>query len=346
MKSLIFIFCILIILFKTGNVLSNNNIFSVNNIEIVREISKNQEDLVNQAFEKGFKKLIQRLLLEEDYKKISTINLKEIKKLISYYQIVNPDDQESKKNITVNLFFDKDRMHNFFYQRNILYSDIINTEMLIFPLLISEKQYFVYSKNFFYENWNNDSSDHLIQYTLPVESIESIQKIESNKNSIYKLDLFDFFKEYDNENMTFATIEVNKKNAKVFISTIIEGKKLNTNFSIDKKNLNSEDFNNKIILEIKNITRDLIKSQNLIDIRTPSFLNVKIRLNNKSNLVEFNNRLKKIDLIDNFYVLELNKDYVLVKIKYLGKINKIIDRLKGQNIDLNMRQGQWHLNII
>tara|TARA_X000000368_G_scaffold289780_1_gene230232 strand:- start:1032 stop:2072 length:1041 start_codon:yes stop_codon:yes gene_type:complete len=346
MKSLIFIFCILIILFKTGNVLSNNNIFSVNNIEIVREISKNQEDLVNQAFEKGFKKLIQRLLLEEDYKKISTINLKEIKKLISYYQIVNPDDQESKKNITVNLFFDKDRMHNFFYQRNILYSDIINTEMLIFPLLISEKQYFVYSKNFFYENWNNDSSDHLIQYTLPVESIESIQKIESNKNSIYKLDLFDFFKEYDNENMTFATIEVNKKNAKVFISTIIEGKKLNTNFSIDKKNLNSEDFNNKIILEIKNITRDLIKSQNLIDIRTPSFLNVKIRLNNKSNLVELNNRIEKIGLIDNFYIQELNKDYALVKIKYLGKITKIINKLKNQKIELKMKEGQWQLQII
>ena len=346
MKNLIFICCILIILFKTGNVLSNNNIFSVNNIEIVREISKNQEDLVNQAFEKGFKKLIQRLLLEEDYKKISTINLKEIKKLISYYQIVNPDDQESKKNITVNLFFDKDRMHNFFYQRNILYSDIINTEMLIFPLLISEKQYFVYSKNFFYENWNNDSSDHLIQYTLPVESIESIQKIESNKNSIYKLDLFDFFKEYDNENMTFATIEVNKKNAKVFISTIIEGKKLNTNFSIDKKNLNSEDFNNKIILEIKNITRDLIKSQNLIDIRTPSFLNVKIRLNNKSNLVELNNRIEKIGLIDNFYIQELNKDYALVKIKYLGKITKIINKLKNQKIELKMKEGQWQLQII
>jgi hypothetical protein len=346
MKSLIFIFCILIILFKTGNVLSNNNIFNVNNIEIGKKIYKNQEDLINQAFQKGFKELIRRLLLEEDYKKISTTNLKEIKKLISYYQIVNPDDQESKKNITVNLFFDKDRMHNFFYQRNILYSDIMNTEMLIFPLLISEKQYFVYSKNYFYENWNNDSSDHLIQYTLPAESIESIQKIESSKNSIYNLDLFDFFKEYDNENMTFATIEVNKKNAKVFISTIIERKKLNKHFSIDKKNLNSEDFNNKIILEIKNITRDLIKSQNLIDVRTPSFLNVKIKLNNKSNLVELNKRIEKIGLIDNFYIKKLNKDYVLVKIKYLGKITKIINKLKNQKIELKMKEGQWQLKII
>ena len=73
---------------------------------------------------------------------------------------------------------------------------------------------------------------------------------------------------------------------------------------------------------------------------------MKIKLNNKSNLGEFNNRLKKIDLIDDFYVQQLNKDYVLVKIKYLGKINKIINKLKDQKIDLKMIAGQWQLNII
>ena len=71
-----------------------------------------------------------------------------------------------------------------------------------------------------------------------------------------------------------------------------------------------------------------------------------IELNKKSNLVEFNNRLKKIDLIDSFHVQELNKDYVLIKIKYLGKINKIIDKLKDQEINLKMIAGQWQLNII
>ena len=75
MKNLLFICCILIILFKTGNVLSNNNIFNVNNIEISKEISENKEKLTNQAFKKGFEELINRLLLEEDYKKISTTNL-------------------------------------------------------------------------------------------------------------------------------------------------------------------------------------------------------------------------------------------------------------------------------
>ena len=43
MKNLVFICSILIILFKTGNVLSDNNIFNVNNIEIKNEASKNND---------------------------------------------------------------------------------------------------------------------------------------------------------------------------------------------------------------------------------------------------------------------------------------------------------------
>ena len=90
----------------------------------------------------------------------------------------------------------------------------------------------------------------------------------------------------------------------------------------------------------------LIKSQNLIDVRTPSFLNAKIKLNSKNNLIKFKERLKKIDLISNFYVQQLSKDYVLVKIKYLGKINKIINKLKDEKINLIMIAGEWQLNII
>ena len=343
MKNLIFICCILIILFKTGNVLSDNNIFNVNNIEISKEISTNKEKLANQAFKKGFKELINRLLLEEDYKKISTTNLNEIKKLVSYYQI---KDNEKNNIIKFNIFFDKDKIHNFFYKRNLLYSDIINMDMVIFPLLITDKQYFIYTKNYFYENWNKESLKDLIQYTLPTENIESIQKIKLNRENIYKIDIEDFFKEYNLENMAFANIQVNQNNAKVYLNTKIADKKLNKNILITNSGLNEIEFNNKIILEIKNEIRDLIKSQNLIDVRTPSFLNAEIKLNDKSNLVEFNNRLKNVDLIDNFFVQELNKDYVLVKIKYLGKINKIIKKLKDQNINLNMKEDQWQINII
>ena len=53
-------------------------------------------------------------------------------------------------------------------------------------------------------------------------------------------------------------------------------------------------------------------------------------------MVELNKRLKNIDLIDNIYVQEFNSNYVLIKIKYLGKLNKIINQLESQKIMLEL----------
>ena len=347
MKNLIFTISILIILFKTGNVLSNNNIFNVNNVEISEESSKNKEKLINQSFRKAFDQLTNRLLLKEDYRKISSTSMNEIKKLISYYQIKDFNDNEKIKK-SINISFDKDRMHNFFYQNNLLYSDIIDTEVMLFPLLKLENQYFIYNQNFFYENWIKENPNNLINYILPAENIENIQKINLKKENIFDLDITDFFKEYNAKNVIFAYIEIKKDSADIFLKTKIEGKIINKNLSFkNKSDLNQNEFFNRIIINIKNNIVDIIKSQNLIDVRTPSFLNIELRVEKKNkNLFELNNRLKNIDLIDDFYVQEIHKDYVLIKIKYLGKISKIIDKFKIQNINLIMKEGKWQLSFI
>ena len=90
---------------------------------------------------------------------------------------------------------------------------------------------------------------------------------------------------------------------------------------------------------------DLVKSKNLIDIRTPSFLNVKLELNKNSNLVKLNSRLQNIDLIENVYVQELNKDYMNLRIKYLGKLNKMINQLKKENIELQLFGETWVIKL-
>ena len=346
MKFYLFILSILIILLKTGNVLSDNNIFNVNNIEINKKSLKNKENLVNKAFKKGFKDLIKKLLLEEDFKKLSTSNLKQIKELISYYQIIDTDKKDDDK-ILVNIFFDKDKLHNFFYQRNILYSDLENTEIMFFPLLVKDKQFFIYSENYFFENWNKETNNELIQFNLPVENIENIQKIKLYENNIYRLNISDFFKEYKVDNLVFASIEIEDNFAKIYLNTIIQGKKINKNLLVKQNDLNQINFYKKIIKITKNKTKDLIKSQNLIDVRTPSFLNVRIKLEKEDHLVKFNRRLKNIDLIDEIYVRQINKDFVLIKIKYLGKIGKIIKKLKEQNMSLIMtKEGNWEITII
>ena len=130
------------------------------------------------------------------------------------------------------------------------------------------------------------------------------------------------------------------------MKTLIVGEEIDKSLKIDKKNLEQDQFYEKIIFQTKEEIVNLVKSQNLIDIRTPSFMNVKLMSSKKNNLVELSKKLKKIDLIENIFVQELNTDYVNLKIKYLGKINKIIEQLKNENIILELKGDQWSVELI
>ena len=84
----------------------------------------------------------------------------------------------------------------------------------------------------------------------------------------------------------------------------------------------------------------------MTDIRTPSFLTTKLILNKKSTLVELKSRIKNIDLIDSISVQELTKDYTRLRIKYLGKLENIINQLKNQNIDLKLIEDNWIIKVL
>ena len=87
----------------------------------------------------------------------------------------------------------------------------------------------------------------------------------------------------------------------------ILGKNINKNLLIKKENLNKDEFNSKIIETVKKEIKKIVKKENLIDVRTPSFLNTKIRIDKKNlaNLAELNKRLKEIDTIENIFYKNL-----------------------------------------
>ena len=153
--------------------------------------------------------------------------------------------------------------------------------------------------------------------------------------------------EYSNANLALVLIQrSNSKNEKIYLKTNILGNDINKNLQIEKLNLNQEDLSKKIITKVSEEIINIVKSQNLIDIRTPSFLNAKLIIEKDSNLAELNERLKKINLIDSIFVQEFNNEYILLKIKYLGKLDKIISQLKNQNIILKLIGDYWSLKII
>ena len=60
-------------------------------------------------------------MLEEDIKKISDLNLSEIKNLILYYQLQTSDEPNSGTDkIIFNVFFDKNKLHDLFFKNQFL----------------------------------------------------------------------------------------------------------------------------------------------------------------------------------------------------------------------------------
>ena len=339
---------ILVVFLGTGNVLSDTNIFDVNNIEIEKKGKNSNEALANQAIKKGFRELITKILLKNDLSKLQELKFSEIKELVTYYQVSNKNNEKNDiEKVNFNISFDKDKMHDLFFKKSISYSEIINKELFILPILKKENKIYIYSQNFFYNKWNEIYKSELIEFILPLENIEIIQSINTNQDNLLNLELSNLFAEYSDKNLALILIEDNNsKTENIYFKTKILGKNIVKNMKIKRLNLNQEEFYKKIIIEVKQEIINLIKLQNLIDITTPSFLNAQFKINKKSNLVELNSRLNQIDLIENLYIEKFNNEVVFLKIKYLGKLDQIIKQLENQKILLKLVGEQWSIKII
>tara|TARA_Y200000002_G_scaffold206552_1_gene170384 strand:+ start:2135 stop:3169 length:1035 start_codon:yes stop_codon:yes gene_type:complete len=340
-KQILFI---LIVFFKTETLLSENNLFNVNNIQLEKKDKFSNNDLANQAIKTGFNQLIEKILLKADGDRLKDLDFSSIKQLVTYYQITNASgEKKNEELVNFSVTFDKDKIHDLFYKRGISYSEISDKELYILPIYIQDNEIYIFNNNFFYEKWNGVYQTDLIEFILPLENIEIIQKINKYKDNLIDLRISNLLQEYSNKNLALVIIENNKK---VYIKTFIQGKNISKSIGFKKNNMVTEKNYEEIITVTKKELINLVKSENLIDIRTPSFLNAKLDLNKKSNLVELNLRIKKIDLIENVYVQDFNKDFVNLRIKYLGKLEKIINQLKKENINLQLINDQWTIKTL
>ena len=334
------IMLILVVFFKTGNLLSDNNLFNVNNIELKKKDNISSKQLANSAIKEAFNQLIQKILLNRDIDKFTNLSFSNIKNLVTYYNIAKNTENEKNK-VTFSVTFDKDKIHNLFYTKGVSYSVIIDKEFYILPISLKDNEIFIFSNNYFYENWNLNNANDLVEFILPTENIEMIQKINKSRNNLLDLNVKKLFQEYPNKNISLAIIEKsNDEINKIYLKLIINNKTLSKNLDLKEKNLEI------IISKIKDEITNLVKLQNLIDVRTPSFLNVKFNLDKKNNLVSLNTKLKRVDLIENIFFNELNKDYVDIKIKYLGKLDILINQLRTENINLELFNDQWFIETL
>ena len=347
-KIILYIF-IIVFFVKTGNVFSSNNIFNVDNIVVKNTANQNKEKLLDKAFQEGFEKLTKKILINKDLLSVEKTSLKEIKKLVSTYQIIENEEFYVNDEVKVNLSFDREKINRFFYVKGISYADISDTDVVIFPVLIKNNDFFLFSENYFYNNWSNqyfDEENEFINYVLPIENLEDLQLINSNKNDLESLPIKQILSNYDLKDYIFLIITIKKNKIDIFLKGSISGNRVIKNFSVSSGDEGEDIIYNNAIKEVKREIDEIWKLQNLIDIRTPSFLNTVLEIKKDNDLLNLRKALNKIDLIESYNVMELNTKYAKIKIKYLGKINKIKSKLDNQGIRVIISNNEWKLKLI
>jgi len=353
MNKFFCVFCILLFILKTENVFSNNLIYDVNNIEVKGKTNNSlaNKKLIELAFKKAFIVFIDKTLLREDAISLYKTKSKIIKDLILTYQIINNDKND---NLSIfNIKFDPKKINKFLARRGISYADISNISITLLPVLIKNKEIFLYEENFFYKNWIKpqkelkNKEDELISYTLALENIEDLEYINNTKENINLLDVKKINSFKGDLNYALIIVYFTEDKFKAFLKTSIKGIDIDRNIDLNfsQKNKNKTQTYEEAIIILKKEINQIWKEQNLVDVNTPSFLDFFLEINKVDDYLKLKSALDAIDVIESYSVLEMTNKYSKIRFKYRGKVNKIKNKLIEKKINIQIIDNVWKLKI-
>ena len=354
MNKFFFIFCIIVFLFKTQTVFSNNLIYDVNNIEVSGNINNNldKKKLIQSAFQKAFIVFTNKTLLRKDVVNLNKTKITTIEDLVFAYQIVKNEKNNKKESIlTINVKFDQKKISNFLAQNGISYADVSNIFLTLLPVLIKNKEVLMFSENFFYNNWLENqnvevsSKDILITYNLALENVEDLQYINANKKNLELIETINLTSIKDVRNYAFLLIYFTEDQLRAYVKTSIDNKKIDKNFNLKLYPDDEERTYREAIVTIKQEINQIWKGQNLIDFNTPAFLDLFLEVEEMNDYLKLSNTLDSIDSIENYSVLEMTNKYLKVRLKYKGKVDRLRNKLIENKINIKIIDDIWRAKI-
>ena len=274
----------------------------------------NKNLVIDKGFRNAFLKLISMLVKSNDFNKVESIGLNEIKSMIESFTIQEEKFIDQTYYVKLGVNFDKKKIYNYLEKNNIFPSQIKNEKFLFLPLIIDESTNDVifYANNPLYENWNLDKSkNYLINFLLPTEDLEDLNLIKNNVDNIEKYNYKENIKKNNLKNFIVSIIFRNKDNIKVLSKIFIEDKEIILNNSFKNYDLNNQKEIEYFVDELKIIYEDLWKKQNEINTSIKLPLVIKIDNQNLKISLKIENILREIDLIS-YYRLR-----ILIKIIFI-----------------------------
>jgi len=349
-KEYIYIFFIsLIILFTTfTKSFCEENLFTISDVKVksVIDLNFSRDKHLNEAFLNSFKTLMEKILLTRDLKKIRNIDLKEIKNLISSFQITEESYRKDLYKANIKISFNEKKIKKFLREKNISFSQPENISVIFFPVLFVDDNLKSFRENFFYNEWTNiEIKNKLINFVLPLEDIDDISKIVKMRNKIEELNVDSLVNKYDIKNYVFVFMNYRANKLKVHLKIKFNNSKIRKNILYDVNNINDKLELNSHLEDLKLLITDIWKEQNLINLLMPLSIKIKFNHKNLNDFNQFRESLNKINIIDNYSVDEFSINNSSYKIYYYGNPKKLRVSLSELGYFLKNNQGFWQVYL-
>jgi hypothetical protein len=337
-------YVLFIIIFSTTYLQANT--FKVSNIEVSSPFSLNfnKNRVIDKGFQKSFSNLLTMITTSGDKNKIKNTPIKEIKTMVDSFTISAERFVNNEYFATLETTFNKKNILKFLERKNIFPSMPIKNKVLLLPILVDVEtdNIYLFNDNIFYKKWNTENKDYqLLDYLLPSEDLEDLNKIQEMSKSIDSYDFSNLIAKYDLDDYIILIIYKSRNEVKI-LSKI----NLNNSFKIYNHkyleiDLDDDDNFQKILENLKITFEDYWKKNNQINTSIKLPLTISINSKKHKKVIKLEEIFSTIDLISDFYILKFDSSTIQYRIVYNGSPKNFLNTMKKNNFDLDVKNKIW-----
>jgi hypothetical protein len=337
-------FVLFIIIFSTTFLYANT--FKVSDIEISSpfELDFKKNRVIDKGFQISFINLLSMITTSGDKNKMMNISIKQIKGMIDSFTISDEKFIGNEYFAKLETTFNKEKVLSFLERKNIFPSMPIRNKVLLIPILVDTDtdNIYLFNNNIFYEKWNSKKKNYqLLDYLLPSEDLEDLNKIQEMSNSIENYDFIDLIKKYDLKDYIISIIYKNKNEVKI-LSKI----NLNKSFKINNQRYDNIDLSNdknfeKILENLKTTYEDYWKKNNEINTSIKLPLTISVSSKEYKKIIDLNIILNNMHLISDFYIIKFDSENTQYKVIYNGSPKTFFNDMSQRNFDLIKENNIW-----
>ena len=218
-------------------------------------------------------------------------------------------------------------------------------KLFLLPILVDTNQSDIslLSENPFYLNWTKfNKKYHLLDYVLPNEDLDDLNIIKNNIDNLEDYEFKEIITKYQLKDYVIVILFKNEKSIRVLTRI-----KFNNEFILLNENFQYKSIDDDIELIINSLKisyENSWKKINLINTSIKLPITISLDSSKFSLIKKFENKIKNMDLVYNYYIESFSNNELIYKIVYNGTPNKFLEEFNPENIKVDLTNNVWKIN--